>query len=73
MFRPPIGGGGCSVGFHDYGPGFDLQAMEDTLLGVLDHLTSNGEVHFGLGGDLGAVHVPQVPVLGYRVTPENQD
>ena len=47
--------------------------MEDTLLGVLDHNASDGGVHFELGGDLGGVHVAQVPVLGHLVTLENQD
>ena len=47
--------------------------MKDTLLVVLDHPASNGGVHFGLGGDLGGVHVAQVPVLGHLVTLDNQD
>ena len=62
-----------SVAFDDYGPGFEFKAMEDTLLEVLDHPASNGWVHYGLGGDLGGVHVAQVPVLGHQVTPETQD
>ena len=39
---------------------------ENTPLGVIDHEKHRGGVHLVLGGDLGEVGVPRVPVQGHH-------
>ena len=51
--------------------GSNFQATYKTLsskinvIKVLEHEKPNGEVHFAIGGDQGAVGSPRVPVLGH--------